>query len=373
MARLRTHTEFIDIINKMYGYEIYIPLDNYINAATPINILHTVCNNTSLKQPNSLIQGFGCKFCKGGAKYTNNYFLSLVKNLYDDKYTPLETYIDSKTRINFKCNICGNKFTRSPAKFLSGQVCNCLQLKYGLKLHDTFIKEVYNLYKSEYIVLSKYIEAYSKIHIQHNIDKCKHKFWTTPHNFLRGRRCPKCYGTKKKPHNQFVDEVNRLYGADYTIIGKYINNSTPLLVRHNICGKEYEAKPTNLLNDKQCSCKRRSKGEELIASILNLNNIIYKSEATIEGCKKKRLLRFDFLIYYNKTKFFIIEYDGTPHRENAFGNDTSYKELKENDKIKNKFCYDNNIPIYRINTLDEINKKLTEIFNEYFPDLVFRF
>ncbi|WP_297419432.1 hypothetical protein [Clostridium sp.] len=52
----------------------------------------------------------------------------------------------------------------------------------------------------------------------------------------------------RKTQEQFENEVYELYGDEYTVLGKYIGADKKVLIRHNVCGNEWKAKPSNLLN-----------------------------------------------------------------------------------------------------------------------------
>ena len=98
-----------------------------------------------------------------------------------------------------------------------------------------------------------------------------------------------------------------------------------------------------------CGCDSRSKGENLIAYILNKNNITYIQEKTFETCrfKNNQLARFDF--YVNKQ--YLIEFDGQQHfilRENGWNSKEKLEKTQERDNFKNQWCKQNNIPLIRI-------------------------
>ena len=91
-----------------------------------------------------------------------------------------------------------------------------------------------------------------------------------------------------------------------------------------------------------------------------------KNKKTFEGCKNKRLLKFDFYLpKYN----LCIESDGNVHSEKINWNgkmtDTQMEEnLKSNqyrDDIKNKYCEKNGIVLLRVNNLRAV-KELTKYF-----------
>ena len=101
-----------------------------------------------------------------------------------------------------------------------------------------------------------------------------------------------------------------------------------------------------------CGCIK-SKGELKIASFLKANNILFEKEKTFSTCKDKQELPFDFYLYEYNT---LIEYDGEQHfKLTYFGNRTeeqAKEELKTyqyHDKIKTKWCEENNIKLIRFN------------------------
>jgi len=65
----------------------------------------------------------------------------------------------------------------------------------------------------------------------------------------------------------------------------------------------------------------------------------------IGDCRNKKELPFDFYLPdYN----LCIEYDGIFHYEDIFDKPYDFKTGKKRDKIKTKYCKDNNINLLRI-------------------------
>lgn len=118
------------------------------------------------------------------------------------------------------------------------------------------------------------------------------------------------------------------------------------------CGKIFSAIGRDLKNGhiRSCGCISYSIGEKTIEQILNDNNISFIREYKFPDLifeDTNKFARFDFLVE-NK---YIIEYDGKQHFEKGTGiydNEVKFKLNQEHDKIKNKYCFDNNIPIIRI-------------------------
>ena len=99
---------------------------------------------------------------------------------------------------------------------------------------------------------------------------------------------------------------------------------------------------------KSCGCMQSS-GELKISQILNLFNIPFEQEKIFDDLtfSSGGKARFDF--YVDNT--YIIEYDGIQHYEysnSGWNTKEYYEKCIENDKIKNQYCFDNNIPIIRI-------------------------
>lgn len=120
--------------------------------------------------------------------------------------------------------------------------------------------------------------------------------------------------------------------------------------------------------DSKGSGVTRSWGEFQIKEILDKTKMKYIQEYSFDNLKsiKNKKLRFDFAIFDKDDKMLcLIEYDGRQHfeyKENWKISKEDWISLRENDKIKNEYCKDNNIPLYRINYLDDIQNRMNEIF-----------
>ncbi|MCM3387320.1 zinc-ribbon domain-containing protein [Ureibacillus chungkukjangi] len=117
----------------------------------------------------------------------------------------------------------------------------------------------------EYVILGKYNKYLEKIKIKHLT--CGHEYDVTPHNFVkRKRRCPKCYGTRRKTHEEFLIEVFERYDDKYNVIGEYVNRNIKLIFKHNECGYQWETLPYVFLKSKhgcpKCSGNIRKKDTE---------------------------------------------------------------------------------------------------------------
>ena len=97
-----------------------------------------------------------------------------------------------------------------------------------------------------------------------------------------------------------------------------------------------------------CGCIL-SKGEEKIKQLLINNSIPFEMEKTFPNCilPSGRKARFDF--YVNNS--YIIEFDGKQHfqaEKNGWNTEEHFQNTQKHDKIKNQYCFYNNIPLIRI-------------------------
>ena len=115
------------------------------------------------------------------------------------------------------------------------------------------------------------------------------------------------------------------------------------------CGNTCDIDMGNLRSGKSQSCGcTNSKNEEKIIKLLTENNIPFGYQIDYLDLPGKK---FDFHIGTNLEKGYIIEYDGQQHFfYTGTGWDTQehYERTHANDLIKNKYCFENNIPLIRI-------------------------
>ena len=103
-----------------------------------------------------------------------------------------------------------------------------------------------------------------------------------------------------------------------------------------LINKQAYKKPTAI--DKWC--KMMSNEERLIFEVLEHHGISFIPHYFIVN--KKIRCFFDFYI----NTLYFIEFDGMQHFRNSFYG--SYSDIHEKDLAKNKYCFENNIPLIRI-------------------------
>lgn len=245
--------------------------------------------------------------------------------------------------------------------FLNGQRCPYCSSNTG-KTDKQFKQEAYDLVGTEYTVLGIYRNARTKIKVKHN--KCGSIYKVESNSFLRGSRCPYCYGTlKKKTNEQFQQEIYDLVGDEYTVLGTYINTDSKIKIKHNECNNIYKVRPSSFLNGSRCPYCNSSKGESTISKILDTFHVSYESQKTFDDLRDKECLSYDF---YISDQNILIEYQGIQHYEPVkhFGGKTRFRTQRNHDKLKLKYAKTNHYNLitipYTEDTFSKIKKYLVD-------------
>ena len=116
------------------------------------------------------------------------------------------------------------------------------------KTHVEFIEEM-KIINSNIEFLDEYKSAKEKISCKCKIDG--YEWFATPSNLLQGKGCPKCGGTLKKTHDEFVETIKSLNPSIF-ILGRYSNNKQHIKVKCDICNYTWFPSGNSLLQGKGC-------------------------------------------------------------------------------------------------------------------------
>jgi len=289
-------------------------------------------------------------------RLTKEEFTNSSKRIHGDKYNySLVEYVNNRINVEIICPIHGI-FKQSPDSHLRGRACKkCSDNKLLSNVEELVIK-FNNIHNNKYdYSLIDYNNMKKKIKI-----KCKKHgiFEQTPINHLKSG-CPICSYEKKTYDNKIIKKMfinihNNKY--IYNLV-KYKGTENKVKI---ICKKHgiFEQTPHSHLQGQGCPLCNESKGEKEIKEILKENNIIFIPQKRFNDCKYKRKLPFDF---YLPEHNICVEYDGRQHFEPVkdFGGKEQLKKTQKNDKIKDKYCNNNNIKLLRIKYTENIQEKLS--------------
>lgn len=110
-------------------------IGTYVNSSTKIEFKCLKCNHIWSAVPNSLVQGHGCPACANNQKKTQQRFVSEMRS-FNPYIEILEEYKTATTPLRVKCVICGYEWESKPFRLLNGAQCqNCT------KPHTSFMEQ----------------------------------------------------------------------------------------------------------------------------------------------------------------------------------------------------------------------------------------
>jgi hypothetical protein len=362
---------------KEKNYTLFQPFI-YIDANN--TRLQLICNIDKYKWSATYNQfinsNCGCKKCAGTLKITQEEAEKKVLNKCKEKNYILVkpfTYLgNKKTIIHLKCNNDNHEWFPIYNNFINkNRNCSKCSKKYKSTQKEIEEKVLNKCKEKNYELVESFIytDAINTIlHLKCNNDN--HEWFPTYNNFINNNRCcQKCAGTLKITQdvaNELV--LNKCKERNYELVEPfiYINNETKIHLKCNKDNHEWFPKYNNFIKcNKGCPICNESRGEYKISKFLKNKNIFFKREYKFENCKYKKLLQFDF---YLPDLNICIEYDGQQHFEivEKWGGEKTLNDTKIRDKIKTKYCLDNNIQLLRIKYDDDIELKMNELFTNFY-------
>jgi hypothetical protein len=353
---------FIEKCMKIHGDKYDYSLVEYTNNKTKVKIIckeHGIFEQTP---GNHLNQKQGCPKCGGTKKLNNEEFILKSRLIHSDKYDYSKVeYVNSKNKVKIICKKHG-EFSQRPDNHLNGQDCPYCFGTFKSN-EEEFIKKSKEKFGDYY--------DYSKVEYRNNKTKVKiicpkhGEFEQKPDNHFQVKiPCKKCDSEQRLVDiDILIKNLNEIHNNyyDYSKLD-YTGRSKKSII---ICPKhgEFEQRiHTHILGSgcKKCS---QSNGEKLISHILNEMNIEFKIEHQFSDCKYKYKLKFDF---YIPSKNLCIEYNGLQHYKpiEFFGGELYFNEIVKRDKIKEKYCQDNNILLIKIKYTTN-KDRISEIIYRY--------
>lgn len=372
----KKHNKFVEEFEQLVGENEYEFMSVYTSTREKISIKHIACGHIRTTRANDIIgaarkNNLRCTGCKNKPILSTDIIIKQLKELVGEEYSLTGAYVARSKPIKIKHNTCGHEYeTKYNSFFKCGHRCQKCHISQKLKKKpEEFENEINNLTGDEYKIVTPYINSLTKVGFLHNIENCGNIFYMKPNDFtINKQRCPKCgqiSRTKnlRKKHEDYEKEFIEIHGDGYLFVNKYKNSLDNIILRHKKCGYVWDLPIITTLRKRytkselcpNCS-KSLSNGERRIIKELNKNSIIYRTEYTFDDCIDSSKLRFDIAVFNeDKTLKYLIEYDGEQHffpvdfagRGIEWATDI-FTKTQSRDQIKNKYCIDNGIPLYRI-------------------------
>ncbi len=176
--------------------------------------------------------------------------------------------------------------------------------------------------------------------------------------------CPECYKEYRRSnpvgkygHDTFLIKANKKHNNQYEYLSEYIGAHTKIKVRCKKCDGIFYPTPGNHLFGTGCPRCKQSKAEKIIERFLIENKIFFNSQYYFLGYYEKMGCR-SFFDFYLPNYNLCIEYDGEQHfmpKDFSHGKLTideineEFNKIKQRDLLKNKYCKDEGIKLFRIN------------------------
>lgn len=209
-----------------------------------------------MARPHNLLQGSGCPECVHRAKSHDKFTRELQEK--NENIEVIGKYINNKTKIKCKCNICGFIWDALPSNLLKKTrptgCPNCWKNRNG-KSHNDFVKEI-SLINPNIKIIGDYINSTTKISCECKI--CGNIWDVVPHSLISGKGCPICCiqkikDMKTKTHQTFLDEMQNI-NPNVKILSKYKANKEKVMCQCKIDNHIWFATPDNLLHEYGCPC-----------------------------------------------------------------------------------------------------------------------
>lgn len=296
------------------------------------------------------------------AKYKDdNVFRNEILVKFDSNIIPLEEYVSSKTKMNFRCvkhqcvfvntpyNVIHSRYGGCPICFSDSRKTALLKTDdwYANKLHET---------NNKVIQLSKYEGMHKKIHVK--CVSCGNEWDAKACDLLHGHGCKQCSieeiaKMRTYTNDEFISLVEKYnpHYQDIEFISNYVNTSTDIKCKCKKCGNIWDTKASLLISRNGgtgCPVCAESKGEALIRNTLYKYNIPFESQKEFDGLVgvKGGNLSYDFYLPSFNT---LIEYQGQYHDENFKHNRLGkIKIQKEHDRRKMEYAVNNCINLLEI-------------------------
>ena len=141
------------------------------------------------------------------------------------------------------------------------------------KITTAEFKEQIALVQPNIEIIGEYRSNSSRIECKCKV--CGYTWNPTAHGLLAGYGCPNCFHqSQKKEEAQFIEEMQTV-NPNLELFEPYIASNKRILVRCNVCGRQWKPFASTLLHGYGCSnCKKEEIRKKAIADILRTNSNI---------------------------------------------------------------------------------------------------
>lgn len=299
------------------------------------------------------------------AKLSNNeVYANVINYCNKENYTVQEiNYNGSSSSINLKCNVDGYVWNAS-YKHIKRNTTHCKRCINREPLTEKMvIKRVMSKCEHTDVVIGEFNGSSTNLSLTCKIDGYQ---WESTYTkfFLCNNGCSMCANNLKLSNDFVLENTLKCIDNTITLISIDYNGHNSTIHLRCDCGNDWSTHYYNITGSGSgcpaCVTLRQSKGISNIIKILSVYNIEFELEKKFEKCVDIRQLPFDIFLPHNNI---IIEFDGIQHYHpvNFFGGEKHLQGVQRRDKIKEQYCRDNNIKLYRIRYDQDIPTEMEKI------------
>lgn len=347
----------------VHGDRYDYSLVEYVASQVKVKI---ICANHGIfeQTPNNHVgQGQGCAGCAGLASPSTDEWIARARAVHGDRFDyDLVHYVNNTTRVQIACRLHG-VFEQIPKSHIkgSGGCPKCIGRGFTTPEWITKAQEVhgdtYDYSQVEYVNTTTFVTIVCCIH---------GPFTQAPYVHVRDQcGCGKCAGYGLSDA-EWIVRAREVHGDlyDYSEFA-YVNQQLKCRV---ICVDHgpFEVSMNNHIGNRSgCPLCSGSKGEALVARVLDALGIDYLVQWSDPSCRDRSLLLFDFCLTEFKA---LIEFDGIQHFEpvrwcksmTQAEAQAQFLATQRRDGIKNEWALDNGYALLRVRDLKSVETEVAD-------------
>lgn len=294
-------------------------IGEYVNSKTATKFRCKLCDKEFVSTYD-LIRYWricGCEECKekNRPKRKDNVINNRISKLHSKKseYVKILSYDEECERILCQCLLCKDTYETCYDSIVQGcmhKKCASIIGQSNIRLsNEEIIKRVQSFGNNINIDFSNYFSSDSLLQCECNV--CHNKWKAKQKNLIRGRGCPVCAKKRRdKSKYKSLDEYYELLNdMNLRVISDYVNATTPVKLKCNKCGEEFESTMSYISNT-SIGCKNCTQEKNRIIKLNAFIEDLYNKNSTIK-------LVGDFVDMSTTTTFLCTncnhKFERTPH------------------------------------------------------------